>query len=1035
MFPMSPAALTETPRVFMSILSFLCLNAGVYLLLMLHTRCRRSGLLLLSIGLAVLALRSIPAELYISPGPLAFVADTVAYLISAVLIVAGTLALVDDTHPRAQHTPGQRIILIAAASIAAAAVTFVWLLPFWPPFQRIIASASAQGAFTTFQQGLRVAVAAAWFACAWIMWERRMLGRAPSRMFGAALFCWGAALVLDSTHLAGALRVLWIPDLVMVLGCLFVANALTSHVHEAEKSAAERRRRLALIDRVASAALSAPNLATMIEAASDEVRALLEASYVAIYLKADDGPILRRMYGSGSDILLPAEVVTDDDHPLAQALSTGQPVCLSRDGRQHPDDRNSRCLRGVAVPLHAVSDPIGTLAVIMSASGRMNQAEVHTLVNVASQLGVMIQHMILLERVRSARDRWTQTFNAITDIVTVHDADGTITVVNAAAMDAAGVSDTAEIIGRTVSEVFGPDEDEPARSVAHCLATGEAMRATVTARGGRVHDIRIMPMRDASGEVCGCVRVARDMTSQWRTEERLAQSERRYRDLTENANDIIYTHDPEGNILYMNRAGVDILGYSQREFAQLRFWDIVSKESVAKAREYVHSLLQGRSSSEQIELTVNCADGKVAVLQLRANVLRRSGETAVVQGIARDVTAEKQLREQLLQADRLASVGTLIAGIAHELNNPLTAICGYADMLTDAFEDGRGVYAIRTIAKEASRCRAVAQNLLNFARQTDGELTEFEIPGLVLGVTDLRAYDLRAARIEVHTDFAEDLPPIVADYGAVQQVVYNIVDNAYDALREQEGGHLEIRAWASDGHVSIEIKDDGPGLPEGAGERIFEPFFTTKARDAGTGLGLSICRRIMREHDGDIRARNHEDGGAVFTITLPLRREVASEPELDTPASQRSPQPEQRAARDVTSMHEEQRETGRILFIEDEKALSRLVAEYLEAHGHEVTLASTGEEGLRAALAESFDCIVCDMRLPGITGEEVCTRLLEEKPDIAGRIIVATGDILSPSTQQFFERTGLAHIHKPFSLNDLSAQIALRLGCHVTEQV
>ncbi len=1019
----------------MSIVSFLCLNAGVYLLLMLHTRRRRSGLLLLSIGLAVLALRFIPAQLYISPGPLAFAADTVAYLVSAVLLVSGTLALVDDRHARAQHTPRQRIILIAAASIAAAAVTFVWVLPFWPPFQRIIASASAEGAFTTFQQGLRVAVAAAWFACAWIMWERRMLGRALSRMFGAALFCWGVALVLDSTRLAGALSMLWIPDVVMALGCLFVANALTSQVHEAEKSAAERRRRLALIDRVASAALSAPNLATMIEAASDEVRALLEASYVAIYLNADDAPILRRMYGSGSDISLPAEVAIDDDHPLARTLSTGQPVCLSRDGGQHPGDRNSGCLRGVAVPLHAVSDPIGTLAVIMSASGRMSQAEVHTLVNVASQLGVMIQHMILLERVRSARDRWRQIFNAITDIVTVHDADGTITAANAAAMDAAGVSDTAEIIGRTVSEVFGPDEDEPARSVARCLATGEPMRATVTVRGDRVHDIRIMPMRDASGEVCGCVRVARDMTSQWRTEERLAQSERRYRDLTENANDIIYTHDPEGNILYMNRAGADILGYSQREFAQLRFWDIVSKESVAKAREYVHSLLQGRPSGEQIEITVNCADGKVAVLQLRANVLRRSGETTVVQGIARDVTAEKQLREQLIQADRLASVGTLIAGIAHELNNPLTAICGYADMLTDGLEDGRDVNAIRTIAKEASRCRAVAQNLLNFARQTDGELTEFKISGLVLGVTDLRAYDLRAARIEVHTDFAEDLPLIVADYGAVQQVVYNIVDNAYDALREQEGGHLMIRAWASDGHVNIEIKDDGPGLPKGASERIFEPFFTTKARDAGTGLGLSICQRIIREHDGDIEARNHEDGGAVFTITLPLRREVASEPQLETPASQRSPQPEQRAARDVTSMHGEQRETGRILFIEDEKALSRLVAEYLEAHGHEVTLASTGEEGLKAALAESFDCIVCDMRLPGITGEEVCTRLLEEKPDIAGRIIVATGDILSPSTQQFFERTGLAHMHKPFSLKDLSAQIALRLSCHVTEQV
>lgn len=558
--------------------------------------------------------------------------------------------------------------------------------------------------------------------------------------------------------------------------------------------------------------------------------------------------------------------------------------------------------------------------------------------------------------------------------------------------------------------------------VRSCCATGSSPGTRTLRARGRVQQVQVMPLRDELGRGLGCVRVARDVTSRWRAEERLAQSERRYRELAENANDIIYTHDLEGSFLYVNQAAVRQLGYSREQLSHLRFWDIVAPASLAQARAYVRNLLDGTRQDEQVELHLTCADGRVAAVELRANVLRRAGHSEAIHGIARDVTAEEQLATQLMQADRLASVGTLIAGIAHELNNPLTTIGGYAQVLAEALEGSEHSAMIATLEEEAERCRRVARSLLSFARQTDERQLAFDVNELLRGVIDLRAYDLREAGIVLTTDLGEDLPEIVADYGQVQQVFYNLLDNAYYALARQGGGKLSVRTWGADGAVGIEVADNGPGVPPELGATIFEPFVTTKPRGEGTGLGLSICRRIVEEHGGTITLDSGGDSGARFTITLP----AAATREALRPMV---PASEPRAATASGPMP-----SARVLFIEDERALCELVSEYLTRLGHQVTTAGSGEEGLAAALAGEFDVVVCDMRLPGMTGEDVCEGLLAHDPSFATRVLVATGDILSPQTQSFFLRTRLPHIHKPFSLAELASLIAdLAAGRRVSE--
>ncbi|MGC9317141.1 MAG: PAS domain S-box protein [Armatimonadota bacterium] len=998
---LAPAA--ASAHSLLNVIDFLCLAAGIYLLLVLHDRRQRAGLLLIAFGLGVLALRLAPTQLFLAAPGIRTAADTLAYAAAGLLISWGVLALVRDGSLRSDHPPLRQALLVIAATIAILSTVVVWALPFHGPLQEFVRS--AESAFVTFEHGLRVAVAGALFACAWILWERRGLGDSCSRMFGAAFFCWAVAAVLEVTDLLPLGATSWTARIVRVLGSLFIGNALVVHVYEGERAARERRERLALLDRVTSTALEAPRLQTVTRAATDEVRALLDALLAVVYLVEDSTGSLTRCYSSGNPVDLPEHLAVEDDHPIARSVANVAPERLELPVEGKLDETCA----GVSVPLSGLTEAVGALMVLMPRDRRMSDADIEALTTVGSQLGMIVQHMMLLEQVRHSGDRWRQTFDSINEMVTVHDRDGKIVAANMSALNFADMT-ASEVKGATLGRMLGscPEQEEMLRE---CIATGRPPKSATQRIRGRVHRVQVTPLRDDEGQTSGCVRVARDVTSRWLTEQRLEQSEERYRDLAENANDIIYTHDLDGKFLYVNQAGARILGYGQQELLRLRFWDLVAPESEPKARSYVQGLLHGELQDEQIQLHMSCADGRVAVVQLRANVLRRSDQREIVHGIARDVTTETELTTQLMQAERLASVGTLLAGIAHELNNPLTSISGYAELLAMQLEDSPHSQAVARLGKEAARCRTMAKNLLNFARQTDERPARFPLNGLVRGVLDLRAYDLRAADIHVETSLQEDMPPVVADHGQIQQVVYNLVDNAYYAVQQQGGGGIRAETWAEDDMVCLSVTDTGPGLAEDVIDRVFEPFFTTKPRGEGTGLGLSICRRIAEAHGGSITAANVEDG-ARFTLRLPIAQveieESAEKPSDDLAVDELS--------------------TGRVLFIDDEPSLCALVADYLMRLGHDVEVVSTGEEGLEKALDDSFDVIICDMRLPGISGEEVCTQLLEHIPDAKKRIMVATGDILSPKTQAFFDRTGLPHIHKPFRLDELGDAVARLLA-------
>jgi len=242
-------------------------------------------------------------------------------------------------------------------------------------------------------------------------------------------------------------------------------------------------------------------------------------------------------------------------------------------------------------------------------------------------------------------------------------------------------------------------------------------------------------------------------------------------------------------------------------------------------------------------------------------------------------TAELESSQgQLLQSAKLAAIGELVSGVAHEVNNPLAAISMYSELLMDEIEDGVAKEHLQIVNAQAERAVAIVENLLSFARKHEPKRSYISMNDSITSTVELRAYDLNLDNIQVVLDLDPDLPRTMTDFRQLQQVFLNLITNAEQALKQAHGrGTITIRTQKSDGVIKISVTDDGPGIPADVLSRIFEPFYTTKDVGKGTGLGLSICHGIIQEHGGQIRVESTEGSGATFTVEMPIVTEGASD--------------------------------------------------------------------------------------------------------------------------------------------------------------
>jgi len=363
-----------------------------------------------------------------------------------------------------------------------------------------------------------------------------------------------------------------------------------------------------------------------------------------------------------------------------------------------------------------------------------------------------------------------------------------------------------------------------------------------------------------------------DVTERRSAEIALRASEERYRDLFENAKDIIYTRDLEGRFTSINKAVERLTGFSPDEIARLNVKEVVLPEYAVVIDWTNEKTLAGEEIPPH-EVEVQTRDGRRMAFEVSNRLILQDGVPVGVQGIARDITERKQFQLKLAQSEKLSALGQLVSGVAHELNNPLASVIGHAQLLLRACSDADVVDRLDIINKEAERARRIVQNLLSFARQHNPCRTEVDVNELLASTLELRQYEMDANGVSVRTDLGP-IPRILADGHQLRQVFLNIIVNAEQAIVELgRGGTITVTTLMSDadgdGRVVIKIADSGPGIASDQITKIFDPFFTTKPVGTGTGLGLSISYGIIQEHKGAISVESQPGSGTVFTIEVP----------------------------------------------------------------------------------------------------------------------------------------------------------------------
>jgi two-component system NtrC family sensor kinase len=476
----------------------------------------------------------------------------------------------------------------------------------------------------------------------------------------------------------------------------------------------------------------------------------------------------------------------------------------------------------------------------------------------------------------------------------------------------------------------------------------------------------------------------------------------RYRQLFAGAADVLVVLDGSGAITSFNAAAerlwqvpaADVVGQSWERLPRFE-----PPEALGDA---IQAALAGEAAA--CELRFIRPGGEVGWVRLSLSPLVEAGEVTAVLLLGYDVTDERRVQVERLQTEKMAAIGHLVSGMAHEINNPLASMLVNLELLlSEAREPGqRDILA--AVKSEAERAALVVRNLLTYLREQGVRRVALDLRDAVRAAVALRRNRPTNQRLEVSVDLPDQPVVVAGNQANLQQVFLNLLVNAEQAILQVKlSGRIWVRLTRSDTLATVTVDDDGPGIPPELLTRVFDPFYSTRPEGTGTGLGLSVSAGIVADHDGRIYALERPGGGARVVVELPLApADAARAPAAVVPGVEAVP-----ASR------------GRVLVVDDEPDLRRSVAKFLARSGWVVDLADSGEEGLRLVASGAYDAVLCDLRMPGIGGHEFYRRLQVEHPGALERLIFMTGDVLSPEAQQFLQQARRPVLSKPFALRDL----------------
>ncbi|MBN2463065.1 MAG: PAS domain S-box protein [Dehalococcoidia bacterium] len=526
-----------------------------------------------------------------------------------------------------------------------------------------------------------------------------------------------------------------------------------------------------------------------------------------------------------------------------------------------------------------------------------------------------------------------------------------------------------------------------------------------------------IPIRNEKSEIIGFRGIMRDVTERKRTEEALRHSEEKYRTILEDMKDAYFEIDTAGNYTFFNDALCHQLGYSREELMGMNFKTYTPPDKVKETFKIYNRIYRTGEPAEISDIALIRKDGRQLFAESSASPIRNEKDEIVgFRGVMRDVTERKlaaeekrQLEQKAQLASRLASVGELASGVAHEINNPLTGVIGYAHLLLAKKDIPKDIIRdVEVINEGAQRVAGIVKKLLAFARQTKPEQRYVNINELVRTTLDLQAYALAANNIKASLRFARDLPMTVADPGQLQQVFLNLIMNAETAMKlAHDKGKLTIKTEHVDNTIRISFKDNGPGITKENLEDIFNPFFTTREVGQGTGLGLSVCHGIVTQHKGRIWVESEPGKGATFVVELPVATED-KQMEMPEPVIVEEPKKVAKA---------------RILVVDDEPVIRQLLSQVLTEEGHTVETTDNAADALKLVNDKRYRLILLDIKMPGMNGIELYKRFQKIAPSIVKRVVFITGDIMGKRTLDFLGKTKTPYLMKPFEAKQLKTEV------------
>ena len=592
-----------------------------------------------------------------------------------------------------------------------------------------------------------------------------------------------------------------------------------------------------------------------------------------------------------------------------------------------------------------------------------------------------------------------------------------------------------EVIGQHLSQVLGDAAYAGYLPWAERLFSGESLRwqgwVDYPMQGRRFLQETMVPFAIDGQAVQAIIVFGRDHTELKLREEELAEQVRQLQAsealkaaIVDHALAALISTDGVGRIVEFNPAAEAMFGRQRADMVGRLVSEVIMPERYRAAHDAGIRRVEAGGAPQvlgrRMEMHALRADGTEFPIEMvlwRTNVGGTGYYTASLVDVTERYNAAQQIerqRDALRQSEKLSAMGSLLAGVAHELNNPLAIVMGRASLLEEKCDDPALLADVQRIREAAERCGRIVRTFLNMARSKPATREHVSLNDLTRAAAEMLNYSYRSHGIEMRLQLADELPSVKADGDQIGQIVLNLLVNAQQALAPCAGDRrvlietgVEARREDREPRVWLRVSDNGPGVPAELRSKLFEPFFTTKPEGIGTGLGLAMSRSLARDHGGDLTLEpTAHQGGASFRLNLPISGE---------PVRESAPALLQAADAALQT---------RVLVVDDETEISELMRELLEAAGYEVATAESGAVALALLETARFDAIVSDLRMPDMDGATLWREIDQRYPRLSQRMLFVTGDTLSPGAREFLRKARCAGLDKPFSKGDLLAAVA-----------